>query len=120
MMLSAAISRPTAHPPPRSPLHEYLRDAPEAGSRRVAGMEADWICVGHAHVQFLLQIGQTTILNPGSVGQPRDGDPRCAYAVIDDGRVEFKRVEYPVEETLRRIDASSLPDDARRLPPEGL
>jgi len=108
------------HGTPRDPLDEYLLDDPEAWSRRIAGMEADWICVGHTHVQFLLQIGQTTILNPGSVGQPRDGDPRCAYAVIDDGRVEFKRVEYPVEETLRRIDASTLPDDAKRLTAEVL
>ena len=46
-------------------------------------------------------------LNPGSVGQPRDGDPRAAYAVIDDNKIELKRVAYPVEETIARIEASA-------------
>jgi diadenosine tetraphosphatase ApaH/serine/threonine PP2A family protein phosphatase len=55
------------------------------------------------------------VLNPGSVGQPRDGDPRAAYAVIDGNRIELKRVAYPVEEAVARVEASPLPDRAKRL-----
>ena len=50
-------------------------------------------------------------LNPGSVGQPRDGDPRAAYAVIDlaAGSVTFHRSTYRLEETQRRIRERGLP-----------
>ncbi len=39
----------------------------------------------------------------GSVGQPRDGDPRACYVVIDDDLVTFRRVEYPLERTIAKI-----------------
>lgn len=50
------------------------------------------------------------LVNPGSVGQPRDGDPRAAYAILDTdtGVIEFYRVEYPVEETCRKLEQSDL------------
>ena len=43
------------------------------------------------------------LLNPGSVGQPRDGDPRACYTIIDDDMVRFRRVEYPMDQTIRKI-----------------
>ena len=59
-----------------------------------------------------------TLLNPGSVGQPRDGDPRAAWLLLDlDARfAAFRRVEYPVSETQREIHDQGLPDSlAERL-----
>lgn len=52
------------------------------------------------------------LLNPGSVGQPRDGDPRAAYAIVDTNkrRVELYRLKYPVEETQAKIVKAGLPD----------
>ena len=52
------------------------------------------------------------LLNPGSVGQPRDGDPRAAYAIADTTkrRVELYRLKYPVEETQRKIVSVGLPE----------
>ena len=52
------------------------------------------------------------LLNPGSVGQPRDGDPRAAYAIVDTGhrRVELFRLRYPVEETQAKIIKAGLPE----------
>ena len=47
------------------------------------------------------------MVNPGSVGQPRDGDPRASYAVIEDGDVVLKRIAYDVERTIR--DRRALP-----------
>jgi predicted phosphodiesterase len=46
---------------------------------------------------------QKTMVNVGSVGQPRDGDPRSCYVILEDGLVRFRRVEYPIEETIRKI-----------------
>lgn len=56
--------------------------------------------------------GSRYIVNVGSVGQPRDGDPRAAYCVFDVGerRLEIKRVSYDMETTQRKIRAAGLPD----------
>jgi diadenosine tetraphosphatase ApaH/serine/threonine PP2A family protein phosphatase len=53
-----------------------------------------------------------TLLNPGSVGQPRDGDPRASYMVIDTAtsRATWHRVPYDVETAASRIRAAGLPD----------
>ena len=43
------------------------------------------------------------MVNVGSVGQPRDGDPRACYVILDDDLVQFRRIEYPFEETIAKI-----------------
>ena len=48
------------------------------------------------------------MINPGSVGQPRDGDPRAAYVVIEDGVVHFRRQEYDIEEVIRRLKNTGM------------
>ena len=57
--------------------------------------------------------GRTSLylVNPGSVGQPRDGDPRAAYAIVDVERkqVELVRLEYPIEEAQAKIVEAGLP-----------
>ncbi|WP_165234582.1 metallophosphoesterase family protein [Aquisphaera insulae] len=103
------------HATPRDPLDEYLLKDPEVWARRLADTEADIVCVGHSHLQFNLQVGRTVVLNPGSVGLPRDGDPRAAYAIIEDNRIELKRIPYPVEETVSRIEAMPWPRRARDM-----
>lgn len=45
------------------------------------------------------------MVNVGSVGQPRDGDPRSCYALLTDSHIEFRRVPYPVEKTMAKIHA---------------
>ena len=65
-----------------------------------------------------LQRGVRYLINPGSVGQPRDGDPRAAYAILDDDTQELTmiRVRYPVEEAQAKIHAAGLPPSlANRL-----
>jgi diadenosine tetraphosphatase ApaH/serine/threonine PP2A family protein phosphatase len=54
---------------------------------------------------------EKTMINVGSVGQPRDGDARACYAVLDDQSVEFRRVEYPVEKTIEKIYAIAALDN---------
>jgi putative phosphoesterase len=108
------------HATPRDPLDEYLMKDPTTWARRVHNVDADIVCVGHSHLQFNLLVDGVLIVNPGSVGQPRDGDPRAAYAVIDDNRIELKRVAYPIEETVARIVESPLPDRAKQIMCDGL
>ena len=60
-----------------------------------------FLLVGHTHLPGKMRIGKTVIVNPGSVGQPKDGDPRAAYAIWEDGDVSLRRAEYDVEETVR-------------------
>jgi putative phosphoesterase len=103
------------HATPRDPLDEYLMKDPKTWAKRVHNVDADIVCVGHSHMQFNLAVDGVVVVNPGSVGQPRDGDPRAAYAVIEDNRIELKRVAYPIEETIARVEASAMPDRAKHL-----
>lgn len=102
------------HASPRDPLEEYVPADPALWAARVAGIKADFVLVGHTHHQFHLPLGHTSVVNPGSVGLPRDGDPRARYAVIDDGRVELKQVEYDVEATVGAVHATDFEADAKR------
>lgn len=69
-------------------------------------------CVlGHSHVQFAETVDGRLVVNPGSVGQPRDGDPDAAYAVLDTDtlEVELRRIDYDVDRTRRAIADAGLP-----------
>lgn len=99
------------HGTPRDPMDEYLGDQPLGWQQRLTHVDADIVCVGHTHLQFHLQLDGKQVLNPGSVGQPRDGDWRAAYAIIEDGVVQLKRVEYDVAATLAHLQSCGVPDD---------
>jgi putative phosphoesterase len=103
------------HATPRDPLDEYGPADVDFWARRLQNVEADVVCVGHTHQPFVLEVGDKLVINPGSVGQPRDGDPRASCAVIEDFKVDLRRVEYPVEETVAVVEASSLPEHAKEL-----
>ncbi len=72
----------------------------------------DLLVMGHTHVQHCERYGEGIVLNPGSVGQPRDGDPRAAYAVVDlDAMdVDLYRVEYDIDAVIEAVEAASLPE----------
>ena len=88
------------------PLYDY-RLTPHASGEFLdeilSGVEADVLVVGHTHIPFRLKHGDTLIVNPGSVGQPLDGDRRASYAIWDDGRITLSRVEYGQEQLLESI-----------------
>ncbi len=78
----------------------------------------DVLVLGHTHVPFIKKFTKGVIINPGSVGQPRDGDPRASYALVDLKRGIYKiiRVEYPIDEVADKIMEVGLPEFlARRL-----
>jgi diadenosine tetraphosphatase ApaH/serine/threonine PP2A family protein phosphatase len=112
----------------RDPLWEYVTN-PRSAAASLALARTPHCCAGHTHVPALFRelpdaerpgrvryetpypLEPRAFLNPGSVGQPRDGDPRAAYAVLDlaAGTVTFHRSPYRVDETQRRIRARGLP-----------
>ena len=103
------------HATPRDPLDEFAPPDAEFWARRLQGVEADVVCVGHTHYQYVLEVNGTLVINPGSVGLQRDGDPRVGYALLEDRKVEFRRVEYPYEDAVQSIEDSPLPDKAKTM-----
>lgn len=122
-----------AHASPRQPVWEYILDSGIAAAN-FEQMDASTpiALVGHTHVPVLYSttgtggvrmappvygeaislVGSRFIVNPGSVGQPRDGDPRAAYALLDteDLAWEYRRVAYPIGETQQRMREEGLPE----------
>ena len=118
------------HASPRDPVWEYVVSA-EAAAGALANTTAPVVLVGHSHVALaILQSGEAIsgglaaagleielgrgrwLLNPGSVGQPRDGDPRAAWLLLDfrAGRAVFRRVEYDIASTQAEIRERGLPE----------
>ena len=99
------------HAVPSEPLYEYFpQNSPVTlwESELNAVNYPDFLFVGHTHLPTKTQFRRTLIVNPGSVGQPKDGDPRAAYAVWEDGEVSLRRAEYDVEQTIRAYRGTRL------------
>jgi putative phosphoesterase len=73
--------------------------------------EYDGLILGHTHIQYKTTIDGKLIVNPGSVGQPRDSDPTAAYAVLDTGRniVALRRTAYDIDSVKNKITLDGLP-----------
>lgn len=85
------------------------------GTSERAGVEENrkFILAGHSHKPFIKIMGNTTFLNPGSVGQPRDNDPRASYAVIENGEASIRRVTYDIEKTIKDLEKSGIPFEVK-------
>jgi diadenosine tetraphosphatase ApaH/serine/threonine PP2A family protein phosphatase len=122
------------HGSPRRPINEYI--FPDDAVNNADKLEAIFervtrVCiVGHTHVPgiftdepdfyppselgergYVFQDGEKAVINVGSVGQPRDFDPRASYVVVHGDRIEFARVPYDIDSTAKKIKAiPQLPD----------
>jgi predicted phosphodiesterase len=122
-----------AHGSPRHPIWEYIIYCSTAVSN-ASSFETPYCFVGHTHTPTIFYVdqlddengceqrdpmigkpisleSQRLIINPGSVGQPRDGDPRASYMILDRNEltIEHRRVEYPVEATQAKMMEHDLP-----------
>jgi predicted phosphodiesterase len=124
-----------AHASPRYPIWEYILD-PITAAENFNWFDTTYCLVGHSHVPVIFEekgerqrtiivripnysefnepfaLGEERlIINPGSVGQPRDSDPRAAYALLDTDEMTwfYKRVSYPVEKTQKRMKKFGMP-----------
>lgn len=129
----------------RDPIMEYLID-PESAVDTFRRMETPYCTVGHSHIPFLSSLEQSedgvveprfaqfpegeivplglgpVIVNPGSVGQPRDSDPRASYVVYDSDSktVQWHRVTYDIPRTQQKIRNAGLPEPLARRLEQGL
>jgi putative phosphoesterase len=84
-----------AHATPHGDLFEYL--SMDQWEEHVQGLDADFVILGHTHIQGKRSFGNLTVVNPGSVGLARDRKGEACYAVYDDGEVTLKRIPYDVQ-----------------------
>ncbi len=121
------------HGSPRHPIWEYIIYASTAQTN-FEYFDGPFCFVGHTHTPTIFRLHSNSddetcetitpplntpmalgperlIINPGSVGQPRDGDPRASYALLDGETltVEYRRVAYPVEKTQAKMMGHDLP-----------
>jgi predicted phosphodiesterase len=120
-----------AHGSPRQPVWEYVMD-PYVATQNFSFFETTYCFIGHTHlpVRYNLEEGQLTadmiglepnqitelkpraIINPGSVGQPRDRDPRASFAIYDtDAQTwDYRRIAYDIRSVQERMIAARLPE----------
>lgn len=115
------------HGSPREPIWEYILST-QSAKANFGYFETRFCLIGHSHVPLVFEdIGETCLLselpaelklgenrliiNPGGVGQPRDGDPRAAYAIYDDEdkTIYHYRIPYDIEATQERMARQGLP-----------
>ncbi len=118
----AGLEAYIAHGSPDDNLWEYVYEATHSDlfGFYLKRLSVGLIALGHTHVPFTWSGSEGTVFNPGSVGQPRDGDPRASYAIVSvDGTrttVEDRRVEYDIAASARKIVEAGLPEVlAKRL-----
>ena len=126
-----------AHGSPRRPINEYIfPDDVYSNTNKLLSIfeRMDNLCfVGHTHFagvflpdpdfyspaeldyHFALDSAERAIINVGSVGQPRDRDPRAAFVTVDEHEVKFIRVEYDIQKVVDKIRAIDQLDDFHGL-----
>jgi diadenosine tetraphosphatase ApaH/serine/threonine PP2A family protein phosphatase len=121
------------HASPRRPINEYI--FPDDVITAPGKMQAIFdrfkhrCFVGHTHMPgvftdepdfyppddldnvYEFRDDEKCIINPGSVGQPRDRDPRASYAILHEDRVEFVRLEYPIQTVIEKVQATKALSD---------
>jgi putative phosphoesterase len=103
------------HATPRDPMDEYAPADPQFWKPRLAGLKVDYVLAGHTHLPYSLQVGATTVVNPGSVGVSRDGNPQAAYAIIDGDDVQLKRIDYPIDDTIQAVESLVRDETAKQM-----
>tara|TARA_R110002049_G_scaffold40732_8_gene123679 strand:+ start:1115 stop:1795 length:681 start_codon:yes stop_codon:yes gene_type:complete len=87
------------------PLEEYVSPTEDY----FGAFEGCWFASGHTHVPCIFSGGGKTWCNPGSVGQPRDGDPRASFALWDGEHFELHRVDYDIAATRQAMADAGFP-----------
>jgi putative phosphoesterase len=102
------------HAIPSNPLYEYCPEGSDRWAHEVREIETDYLLVGHTHTQFIRKVGSTTVVNPGSLGQPKTGRPDACYAVWYDDHFELKQFAYPFSETIKKLEQLPVSQEVKR------
>lgn len=101
-----------AHGSPTNPLAKYIEPAisDEELQEEFKDADADIVIIGHTHFPMMRELKDKLIINPGSVGQPKDGNTMLSYAILENGKVSFKRKRYNIEATLEALKKCNYTD----------
>jgi putative phosphoesterase len=105
------------HGGPEYPLDQYIypddKHDIDSTFEFMEVVKVDVLFLGHTHVPFKAELDGLTICNPGSVGQPRDGDSRASYLIFDneENAIEFQRVPYDPTSTINGVKKHHLPNE---------
>ncbi len=101
------------HTGPDLPIYQYIHmDTSLSELLRVfQGIQTDVIITGHTHIPYVKKIGDRVLINPGSIGESRDGDTRASYATFEteSAQVELGRLAYDVTQTRKRLIELNFP-----------
>ena len=103
------------HGSPRDPLTEYIFPGipTQLASQLIQKTGTPLVLLGHTHMPMLCAFERKMLANPGSVGQPRDGDPRASFGILNlsNGKFSFevRRVEYEIDAVTKRMIQAGLP-----------
>lgn len=104
------------HGSPSDPINEYVfpEEAEAAAEEYLESLDAGLIILGHTHIPYVVESEAGFMINPGSVGQPRDGDPRASYMLVEirgsSVKVEHRRVDYDVDAVASKMRRVGLPE----------
>ncbi|MEK6984404.1 MAG: metallophosphoesterase family protein [Nanoarchaeota archaeon] len=101
------------HGSPRDYIYEYIfPDTDESDFREFFAItKKQVLAIGHLHTQFIKKFNNKLIINPGSVGQPRDLNPKAAFCLFDTKtlKVDLKRIKYNIDKAANKIFKAGLP-----------
>lgn len=107
------------HGSPRAVRQYVYPDHPEAElAAWLQEAGAAILCMGHTHLPYVRRVGEGLVVNPGSVGKAKDGDPRASYALIHwdpAPRAEIVRLDWDLESEARLLDRAGLGEGVERL-----
>lgn len=99
------------HGSPRNPMWEYVFPNSERKIDEILKMvDTDFLLLGHAHTSFLRKRHGTILINPGSLGQPRDGKPAPSYCILEKGEAKFNRFSYDIDRTAKKVKEEDFPE----------
>jgi len=102
------------HSVPSDPLYGHYGEDSERWPVEVASANADVLFVGHTHKPFVKKVGDRIVCNPGSLGQPLHGKPESRYAIWEDGSIELRSFDYPIENAIRKTMAMPVDEKIQR------
>lgn len=101
------------HGSPRDPISEYIFPSTSDSTLKsfLESENADILIMGHTHTPFIRKFGDKLVFNPGSIGQPRDGDSRASFACLDvpANEVKIYRIKYDIDKVVTAIGDEKLP-----------
>lgn len=91
------------HATPTDPLYEYRGEDSDRWAKEMKMVKSDIVLVGHTHIPYIKKIDGQLVVNPGSLGQPKNGCTDACYAVWENGRMSLRSYPYPVNQTIEKI-----------------